>query len=121
MAKMKQKDRERVVALYLNDRQNFSKEKFDMIQEKIRLEAEEYSYDADDPFFYELLDAMADNIYQLTINIGLYHWVEDNFKKDEVYGLTKTASKNPKKIIHRWIQREKSSYGYDDEYMLGIG
>ena len=91
-----------------------------MIDEKIRLEAEEYSYDPNDPFLYDLLEKIADNIYQLTINIGLYHWVEDNFKKDELYGLTRKTSENPRKIVHRWIQRE-NAYEASEDYMIGVG
>lgn len=105
MPKMRQKDRERVVTLYLRDKNCFSKEKQHMIEEKMRLEKEEYSYDASDPELYEFLESLADEIYQLSINIGLYHWVEDNFKKDALFRVRST-SETPSKIIHRWSNRD---------------
>ncbi len=103
--KIRKKDRERLISLYIKEKETFSKEKVELIEKKIRLEEEEYLYDPYDEDLYEFLDKMAEEIYNLSVVIGLYHWVEENMRKDEVQKVRK-SSESPSHIIHRWMMRD---------------
>ena len=103
--KVSRKERERIISLYMVDRKIFSEEKTSLIEEKLKLEEKEYSYDSSDPSLYDVLDELAEKVYQLTLAIGLYYWVEDNFKRDERSKI-RSSSESPSKIINRWNNRD---------------
>ena len=111
------RERERLVSLYRDDIDTFKKEKVDILNLKIKLEEEMYSYDTEDPSLYDFLDNLSEEVYGLSERLSLYHWVENEMQKDYSESLRlseacykngrtpRTNSEDPKKTIIRWRSR----------------